>query len=124
MSNANMTDNIVVKPWGYELIWAKTDNYVGKVLHINKGKRLSLQYHEVKEETIMVKTGILQLQVGRVVTDLETLHLGPGETYHIPAGLVHRMGATDGDCEVIEVSTPQLEDVVRLADDFSRTCAM
>lgn len=108
-------NELVVKPWGYEIIWAKTDKYVGKILHITKGKRLSLQYHEKKEETVLVKTGILIMQVGD-----ETRYLGPGETCHVPPGTVHRMGAGDADCEVIEVSTPELDDVVRLADDFAR----
>ena len=104
----------VEKPWGYELIWAKTDKYVGKILHINKGHQLSLQYHNVKEETIYVQSGKLQFLI-----DGETLILEPGQTHHIKTKSVHRMTALE-DTDVFEVSTPELDDVVRIQDDYGR----
>lgn len=106
----------VDKPWGHEIIWAKTNNYVGKVLFIKDQQRLSLQYHNVKEETIYVQDGTLTLQI-----DKEDLILPAGNYYHIAPGIIHRMSAKHGDCKVIEVSTPQLEDVVRIEDDYKRT---
>jgi mannose-6-phosphate isomerase len=109
----------VNKPWGYEIIWAETNKYVGKVLHIMSGKRLSLQYHEVKTETIMVKKGTLHLEVGQSSDNLSSVTLNEGETFHIPTGLIHRMSAIT-DVEVMEVSTPELSDVVRIADDHGR----
>ncbi len=109
----------VDKPWGYELIWARTDRYVGKVLHIGAGKRLSLQYHERKDETILVWKGELALEVGEHESRLERRVLGPGEAIHVTPGLRHRMEALT-DCDVFEVSTPELDDVVRLADDYGR----
>jgi mannose-6-phosphate isomerase len=106
---------LVEKPWGYEHIWARTDKYVGKLLHINPNSRLSLQYHNQKEETIYVLKGTLSL-------DLEesSMLLFPGETYHIPPGLVHRFGALDEEVELMEVSTTELDDVVRIQDDYKR----
>ena len=111
----------VEKPWGYELIWAHTDRYVGKILHIHEGGRLSLQFHHQKDETILVQNGILDLVIERDESKgLETLQLKPGESFHIKPGMKHRMiGHTD--CDVIEVSTPELDDVVRLQDDYGRT---
>lgn len=109
----------VDKPWGHELIWAETNRYVGKILHINKGCCLSLQYHKLKDETVMVQSGILTLQLGQDETK-ETLKLKSGESRRIPAGMIHRMHALDGDVDVIEVSTPELDDVVRLEDNYDR----
>jgi mannose-6-phosphate isomerase-like protein (cupin superfamily) len=109
----------VEKPWGYELIWAKTGDYVGKVLHINKGHKLSLQYHQKKEETIFVQTGKMNLVFENEAGKLEEILLLPGEAHHIPVGRKHRMIAVE-DCDVFEVSTPQLEDVVRLEDGYGR----
>jgi len=109
----------VDKPWGYELIWAHTDNYVGKVLHIENGFSLSLQYHKVKEETIMVKKGVLTLEVGGE-ENRNFLTLGEGDVYHIQPGLIHRMSALHGEVDVFEVSTPELDDVIRLADNYGR----
>lgn len=109
----------VDKPWGYELIWAKTDKYAGKILHIENGYCLSLQYHEVKDETIMVKSGILTLELGQ--GELKTTQkLFPWEFVHIPTGTIHRMIAADGEVEVIEVSSPELHDVIRLEDSYGR----
>src|SRR5262245_57514721 len=102
----------VDKPWGYELIFAKTDAYVGKVIHIAAGHRLSLQYHERKVETLMVEAGEMDLELGSGETR-EVRRMGRREVAHIPAGLVHRMMAVT-DVDVIEVSTTELDDVVRL----------
>ena len=110
----------VEKPWGYELIWAKTKDYVGKILHINKGHRLSLQYHKVKEETIMVSSGKMMLVFEDDQGVMQEILLVAGEAHHIPTGRKHRMVAVE-DCDVFEVSTPQLDDVVRLEDGYGRT---
>jgi mannose-6-phosphate isomerase-like protein (cupin superfamily) len=104
----------VEKPWGYELIWARTERYVGKMLHVNAGESLSLQYHERKEETILLQSGHLELTLGT-----EILTLLPGDQAHIPTGTVHRMSAVAA-CDIIEVSTPELDDVVRLEDRYGR----
>lgn len=109
----------VDKPWGHELIWAHTDRYVGKVLVIETGKRLSLQRHEVKDETILVRSGRLRLYLeddDGIVRDSE---LGPGESRWVQTGRIHRYEAIER-CEIFEVSTPELDDVVRLEDDFGR----
>ena len=109
----------VPKPWGYELIFAKTDRYVGKILHIAKGECLSLQYHEMKEETLYVVAGELKLTI-EYEGDRRELPLRAGEAFHIPPGLIHRMEAV-ADTDVAEVSTPELHDVIRLDDRYGRT---
>jgi mannose-6-phosphate isomerase-like protein (cupin superfamily) len=109
----------VDKPWGHELIWARTERYVGKILHIRAGEALSLQYHQVKDETLYLLSGALRLEVGEDEGALETLELAPGDTIHIWPGRRHRMTAQT-DCDVLEVSTPELHDVVRLADRYGR----
>ena len=109
----------VEKPWGYELIWAKTDKYVGKILHINKGHQLSLQYHKLKEETIYVQSGKLQFLLEDDNGVHQTLILEPGQSAHTKPLRVHRMTALE-DCDIFEVSTPELDDVVRLQDDYGR----
>jgi len=108
----------VDKPWGHEIIWARTDRYVGKILHITAGKRLSYQYHRVKEETLRVERGTLKLvyDEGDGVRETE---MGPGAVFHVPPGTKHRMEAVT-DVDVVEVSTPELDDVVRLEDDYGR----
>ena len=106
------------KPWGYELHWAKTDRYVGKILHIDAGHALSLQYHERKDETILLWEGRLQFEVGSG-EDARVWQMTAGEHIHLPPGTVHRMTAID-DCTLIEVSTPELDDVVRLEDRYGR----
>jgi len=108
----------VPKPWGYELIYAKTSRYVGKILHINRGESLSLQYHEKKEETLYVVTGELQLTV-EWEGDRRDLRLRTGEAFHIPPRMIHRMEAVT-DVDVAEVSTTELDDVVRLEDRYGR----
>ena len=108
----------VPKPWGYELIFGKTDRYVGKILHVNKGESLSLQYHEMKEETLFVVSGELRLTI-EVEGDRREIPLRQGEAFHIPPRMIHRMLAVV-DTDVAEVSTPELDDVVRLEDRYGR----
>jgi quercetin dioxygenase-like cupin family protein len=111
----------VEKPWGHELWWAQTDRYVGKLLHVKAGHQLSLQFHEQKDETIHLWSGELRLALdekdGR---GLQEHVLGVGESYHVRPGVVHRMIAVT-DCDILEVSTPEVHDVVRLEDSYGRT---
>ncbi len=109
----------VPKPWGHELIWAHTDRYVGKVLVIETGKRLSLQRHEIKDESIFVLSGRLLLQLEDDAGEVRAEELGPGEFRRVPTGRIHRYEALER-VELMEVSTPELDDVVRLEDDFGR----
>lgn len=109
----------VPKPWGYELIFGHTDRYVGKILHIDRGHSLSLQYHEMKEETLFVVKGELELTI-ESEGDRRIVPLRAGEAFHIPPRLIHRMLAIE-DTDVAEVSTPELDDVIRLEDRYGRT---
>jgi mannose-6-phosphate isomerase len=110
----------VEKPWGWELIWALTDRYCGKLLFVRAGEALSLQYHETKDESWYVQEGRGALEVGTVESgDLETGDIGPGDSFHFGPGTVHRLRALE-DTLILEVSTPDLGDVVRLADDYGR----
>ena len=109
----------VPKPWGHELIWAQTDRYVGKVLVIEAGKRLSLQRHEVKDEAIYVLSGRLRLLLEDDSGVVKTEELGPGDHRRVATGRIHRYEAIER-VELMEVSTPELEDVVRLEDDYGR----
>jgi len=109
----------VEKPWGYELIWAEGPRYVGKILHIERGQQLSYQYHRQKDETIYVLGGVLELQVAPADGPRETLRLRPGQSFRIPPELRHRMTAVE-TCDVLEASTPELDDVVRLEDRYGR----
>lgn len=108
----------VEKPWGYELVWARTDRYVGKILHVKAGHVLSLQYHDRKDETMHVLRGelILRTQTGET---LESRAFRAGETAHIPARLIHQIEAVE-DSDVLEASTPELDDLVRLQDRYGR----
>ena len=108
----------VNKPWGYELRFATTDRYAGKVLFIKAGSQLSLQYHELKDEAFFVQSGTLELVLGRGAAQ-EVVAMGPGSSRRITPGTVHRFRAVS-DCLLFEVSTPELHDVVRLEDDFGR----
>ena len=108
----------VEKPWGYELIWAEAERYVGKILHINAGQRLSRQYHNEKEETFLVQSGEMDLELGEG-SDVRTLRMKALDTYHCKPKTVHRMVAVT-DVDVVEVSTPELDDVVRLEDVYGR----
>ncbi|MCL1587179.1 MAG: cupin domain-containing protein [Actinomycetia bacterium] len=110
----------IEKPWGYELLWSHTDHYAGKLIHINPGSRLSLQYHERKHESVLVLSGTLLLHLGQG-DDARIKELSPGESYDISVGDIHRFAApSDTDVEIIEVSTPELDDVIRLEDDYQR----
>jgi mannose-6-phosphate isomerase len=113
-----MTPRRVEKPWGHELIWAHTEKYVGKLLHVKKGHRLSLQFHNKKDETIHVQSGKLLFVVDEGQGLVEK-RMGPGESYHIKPLTKHRMEAIE-DCDILEVSTPELDDVVRLEDAYGR----
>ena len=109
----------VPKPRGYELIFGHTDRYVGKILHIDRGHSLSLQYHETKEETLFVVSGELELTI-ESDGDRRIVPLRAGQAFHIPPRLIHRMLAIE-DTDVAEVSTPELDDVIRLEDRYGRT---
>jgi mannose-6-phosphate isomerase-like protein (cupin superfamily) len=109
----------VPKPWGHELIWARTDRYVGKILHIKAGEALSLQYHRVKDETVMVLRGRLQFVHFADGEPPRSTVLEPHQPFHVTPGLRHRMIALE-DTDVLEVSTPELDDVVRLEDRYGR----
>ena len=109
----------VEKPWGGETIWAVGPTYVGKILHIRGGESLSLQHHDVKHETIRVLTGRLAFEYGAADGSLERVELGPGEGWRIAPGLRHRMEALE-DTDVLEVSTTELDDVVRHEDRYGR----
>ena len=109
----------VEKPWGYELIWAETAQYVGKILHVNAGEALSLQYHETKDETIYLLSGTMLFQAGPSASELVDYQMEPGQSFHVTTGTVHRMVA-ETDVDILEASTPHLEDVVRLEDRYGR----
>jgi mannose-6-phosphate isomerase len=109
----------VEKPWGHELIWAHADRYVGKLLIIETGKRLSFQYHEAKDEWIHVLDGRLLLTLENDAGVVEDRELGAGEGARVPTGRRHRYTAIER-ATLIEVSTPELDDVVRVSDDFGR----
>ncbi len=109
----------VEKPWGHELIFAHTDRYVGKLLHIEPHQALSLQYHEAKDETFFVARGEIELQVEED-GQLRSMPLREGESYHVVPPTRHRMIAGERGCDLFEVSTPELDDVVRLEDRYGR----
>ena len=110
--------NRITKPWGYELHWAKTERYVGKILHITAGHALSLQYHNMKDETIYLHSGkmLFEYEENGKLTKWE---MKPGDVYHVTPKTVHRMTAIE-DCDVLEVSTPELDDVVRIEYRYGR----
>ena len=110
----------VEKPWGYEVIWAHTPLYVGKILHIKAGQALSVQYHEQKDETIFLLSGEMIYRVGDSAdAELKEISLQAGESFRNEPGTVHQMEAVT-DCDVLEASTPHLDDVVRLKDRYGR----
>ena len=110
----------VPKPWGHETVWARTDRYAGKILHVRKGESLSYQYHRVKDETIRILAGLVDLEVAVPDGERRTVRLGPGDGWHLPPGTRHRLTALD-DTDILEVSTPELDDVVRLEDRYGRS---
>lgn len=109
----------VEKPWGHEEIWAETANYVGKVLVVRQGQRLSLQYHRCKEETLYLESGRVLCTTGDADGPLQDEILEAGSVIHLPPGRRHRFEALE-EARLFEVSTPQLDDVVRLEDDYNR----
>jgi len=109
----------VDKPWGYEIRWAVTDRYLGKILHINKGQALSLQYHERKDEWLLVSSGCVDLEVGGLDGELLTHRMREGDALHIAPRTRHRLTAVE-DTDIFEVSTPEVDDVVRLEDRYGR----
>jgi mannose-6-phosphate isomerase len=111
---------VVPKPWGHEVIWAHTNQYVGKVLHIKAGHSLSVQYHMMKDETIHLLSGEMIYRVRDDAGDtLVDMKLKAGESFRNEPGTVHQMEAVT-DCQVLEASTPHLDDVVRLSDKYGR----
>jgi quercetin dioxygenase-like cupin family protein len=108
----------IPKPWGYEIIWAHTDRYVGKVLHINAGHALSVQYHNHKDETVYLLRGDMKYWV-KLGDELEDVRLREGDAFRITPGTVHYMEAIT-DCDILEASTPELDDVVRIQDRYGR----
>lgn len=113
------TPRRVDKPWGYELIWAETDLYVGKILHVNAGEALSVQMHEMKDETLHLLTGEIRLETGESPDALQDVCLGAGESFRVRPGTIHRIVAIS-DADVLEASTPHLDDVVRFQDRYGR----
>ena len=109
----------IQKPWGYELIWARSDKYVGKLIHISSGESLSRQYHVKKDESIFVMKGVLTLELGDE-SMLQTLTLTEGQSFRIAPYTIHRFIAKGEDVDIIEVSTPELQDVVRISDKYGR----
>ena len=109
----------VEKPWGYEVVFAQTESYCGKVLFVHEGEQLSLQYHREKDETIYVHEGRIELEVGGPGEPLETEVVGAGRAFRLSPGVVHRWRALE-DSVVLESSTPHLDDVVRLEDNYGR----
>jgi mannose-6-phosphate isomerase len=109
----------VDKPWGYELRWGITDRYAGKVLHINKGEALSLQYHDRKDEYQYVVKGVVDIELGGPDGVLKKHRMQAGDTLHITPGTRHRLTAVE-DTDIFEVSTPEIDDVVRLEDRYGR----
>jgi mannose-6-phosphate isomerase len=109
----------VEKPWGYEIHFALTDRYCGKVLFVRAGEELSLQYHEAKDETLYLQAGRAEIVVGEQADDLALLPAEPGDAYRIRPGTIHRLRAIE-DSTFLEVSTPELDDVVRLEDRYGR----
>lgn len=109
----------VEKPWGWELIWAETDTYVGKLLFVRAGEALSLQYHETKDESWLVREGRARLELGEAGGELDEVEIGAGDALRYPPGTLHRVTALE-DTLIVEVSTPHLDDVVRLEDLYGR----
>lgn len=109
----------VDKPWGYELVFAATERYCGKLIFVKAGEQLSLQFHRAKDETIYVHSGRAEFQIGNPGGPLDIEVVGPGRAFHLAPGTVHRIRALE-DTLLLEVSTPELEDVVRLEDRYGR----
>lgn len=119
MSAYRTSPRRVEKPWGWELVWAEAEDYVGKLLFVRAGESLSLQYHEVKDESWLVQEGRATLELGEVGGALESVEIGPGDAFRYRPRTAHRVTAIE-DMLVIEVSTNHLADVVRLEDRYGR----
>jgi mannose-6-phosphate isomerase-like protein (cupin superfamily) len=119
VSRYSVSPRKVDKPWGWELVWAEAEEYVGKLLFVRAGESLSLQYHEVKDESWLVQDGRARLELGEVGGEIETSEISRGDAFRFRPRTVHRVTALE-DTLVIEVSTPQLTDVVRLDDKYGR----
>ena len=119
MSDYRFEPQRIEKPWGWELIWALADEYVGKILFVRAGQALSLQYHERKDESWYVQEGRAELLLGGVGGEPSAQEIGPGDSFRFRPGTVHRVTALE-DTLILEVSTPQLDDVVRLEDRYGR----
>ena len=118
VGNVRFEPRRIDKPWGYELIWAHAERYVGKILHVERGHALSRQYHRCKDETIHLLSGSMRFEFDAGDGPREAV-LQPGDSMRIRPGTVHRMVALT-DCDVLEASTPELDDVVRLEDRYGR----
>jgi mannose-6-phosphate isomerase len=112
-------ETLVEKPWGYEVRWAVTDRYLGKILHVRKGEALSLQYHERKDECLLVVRGCVDTEIGGDSGELKTHRMREGDSVHLTPGTRHRLTAIE-DTDIYEVSTPEIDDVVRLEDRYGR----
>jgi len=112
-------ETLVEKPWGYEIRWAVTDRYLGKILHVRKGEALSLQYHERKDECLLVVRGCVDTEIGGDNGELKTHRMREGDSVHLTPGTRHRLTAVE-DTDIYEVSTPEIDDVVRLEDRYGR----
>ena len=112
-------ETLVEKPWGYEVRWAITDRYVGKILHVRKGEALSLQYHEQKDECLLVVRGTIEIELGVDEGQLKSHRMQEGDSVHLPPQTRHRITAVQ-DADIYEVSTPEIDDVVRLEDRYGR----
>lgn len=107
------------KPWGYEILWADTDIYVGKILYVKQGHALSLQYHELKDETIYLEQGKIILEIHSKEGVINTINMSPGDSFRIMPFTIHKIRAFE-DSRLYEVSSPHLDDIVRLKDDYGR----
>ena len=112
-------ETIVEKPWGYEIRWAVTDRYLGKILHVQQGEALSLQYHERKDECLLVSNGSIDIELGGADGNLQKVRMRSGDTVHLTPGTRHRITAVE-DADIFEVSTSEIEDVIRLEDRYGR----
>ena len=112
-------ETLVEKPWGYEVRWAVTDRYLGKILHVRKGEALSLQYHERKDECLLVVRGCVDTEIGGEDGALKAHRMREGDSVHLTPGTRHRLTAVE-DTDIYEVSTPEMDDVVRLEDRYGR----
>jgi mannose-6-phosphate isomerase len=109
----------IEKPWGYELVYAATDRYCGKIIFIRAGGELSLQFHRTKDETIYIHSGRVEFEIGDPGKPIDVEVIAPGRAFHLAPGTVHRLRALE-DTVILEVSTPELDDVVRLEDRYGR----